>query len=189
VGSPTCSQRRPPADPALWRRGPLLPRVRTTPAPAARRGDHRRLPDGPGPARPRGLPAAPVISPACASKPPRRKARGWVRSRGSEHGRRSSNADPGRLRRARLRRQLPRQPRQIHQVLPECPRFHDLTPNLKARLSWSTSFGRPASPTSCPARRQRDEPDRHGEQSRPAAADRHELGRHPRVLLRARSAA
>ena len=64
---------------------------------------------------------------------------------------------------------------------------HDITPNLKARLSWSTSFGRPAlAATLAERNHQRGEPDAHGQQPEPAAADGDELGCDAGVLFRAR---
>ena len=62
--------------------------------------------------------------------------------------------------------------------------------NLKARVSWSTSFGRPAISNLMPNEiGERDQRDHHDQQSRAAAADGEELGCDARVLLRARRAA
>jgi hypothetical protein len=51
---------------------------------------------------------------------------------------------PRRHRRARLRRQPPRLARPLRPELPSVHLTHDWNRNLKTRLSWSTSFGRPA---------------------------------------------
>ena len=76
--------------------------------------------------------------------------------------------------------------RSYRQPFPSVHAFHDVTSNLKFRTAFSTSFGRAGFDTFVPAETpQREREHRVGQQSRNSSPDGEELGRRPRVLLRA----
>jgi hypothetical protein len=107
--------------------------------------------DGAGPARPDGLPRRTGYLGGVRVEGTRRSPAGWVRARVLSTTAQQT-ADPVGWAARDYAGNYRENPGKYTKAFPSFHAFHDVTPNLKAHVSFSTSFGRAASPTnSCPA--------------------------------------